>query len=356
MKEVVLLLLCACFYVGLSYDELEYGSSYTMRLSRRAKTLTFIPLLGSDVTILWKRDDPSASEDSRRKVRGSLFMISSLTQQDSGAYIVRDTDQLTLSDRTIRVVARQMSFKNDEGESFSFDYDLESTSCNIYFIPEGDSVEHQIVRRGRLRPIPKCSGFHPLGVCGVSNTNPQKSCSGRYEVRDSEGNEALVVTVEVEGSSSIDTKKIGLGFGIFFTIVSCCGCLKRCCCGKSSSKEEQPETPDEEPAVHYHEYDQEPVGPGQEQPYPAQPSHTPGVPLIHNPPTTVPPAYSEIFSSPAEPTVAPTFTPTFTPTVPVQSDSQPRFELKGTSFSSVPPLSSDSPCGDVYTSEKLNFL
>ncbi|XP_030252214.1 uncharacterized protein LOC115568771 isoform X2 [Sparus aurata] len=332
-----------------------------MRLSRKANSLTFTPLLGSDVTILWKRDDPPASEDSRWKVTGSLFKIHSLTQKDSGTYIVRDKDQSSLTERTIRVVAQKMSFRNDEGVSFGFDHDLEPSSCNIYFIPEGDSVKHQIVRHGRLRPIPDCSGFDLFGFCGVSNTNPQESCSGHYEVRDSMGNEVLVVTVEVVGSSSsFDTKKIGLGFGIFFAVVSCCGCLKRCCCGKSSSKEEQPETPDEEPAVHYHEYDHEPVGPGQEQLYPAQPSHTPSVPLIHNPPPTVPPAYSEIFSSPAEPTVAPTFAPTISPTVaptvPIQSDGQPRFELKGMSFSSAPPLSSDSPYGDVYTSEKLNFL
>ena len=95
--------------------------------------------------------------------------------------------------------ARKMSFRNDKGESFSFDHDLEPTSCNIYFIPEGDSVEHQIVHHGRLRPSPVCSGFYLLGSCGVTNNNPKESCSGQYEVRDSMGNEVLVVTVEVEG-------------------------------------------------------------------------------------------------------------------------------------------------------------
>lgn len=95
--------------------------------------------------------------------------------------------------------AQKMSFRNDEGVSFGFDHDLEPSSCNIYFIPEGDSVKHQIVRHGRLRPIPDCSGFDLFGFCGVSNTNPQESCSGHYEVRDSMGNEVLVVTVEVVG-------------------------------------------------------------------------------------------------------------------------------------------------------------
>lgn len=107
-KVFTLFFLFLDFFLGLSYDELEYGSSYTMRLSRRAETLTFIPWHSIHVTILWKRDDPSASEDSRRKVRGSLFMINSLTQQDSGAYIVRDTDHLTLSDKTIRVVGESL--------------------------------------------------------------------------------------------------------------------------------------------------------------------------------------------------------------------------------------------------------
>lgn len=91
-------------FLGLSYADLEYGSSYTMRLSRKANSVTFTPLLGSDVMILWKRGDPPASEDSRWKVTGSLFQIHSLTQKDSGIYIVRDKDQSSLSVRTIRVV------------------------------------------------------------------------------------------------------------------------------------------------------------------------------------------------------------------------------------------------------------
>lgn len=43
------------------------------------------------------------------------------------------------------------------------------------------------------------------------------------------------------------------------------------------------------------------------------------------------------------------------PTLPLQSDLGPRFEVKGMTFPSAPPLGSDSAC-EVYTSEKLNFL
>lgn len=37
------------------------------------------------------------------------------------------------------------------------------------------------------------------------------------------------------------------------------------------------------------------------------------------------------------------------------TDTEPRFELKGMTFPSAPPLSSDSSHCDVYTSDKLNF-
>lgn len=40
----------------------------------------------------------------------------------------------------------------------------------------------------------------------------------------------------------------------------------------------------------------------------------------------------------------------------LSSDSEPKFELKGTIFSSVSPLGSDSTHIDVYNSDKLNFL
>lgn len=42
-------------------------------------------------------------------------------------------------------------------------------------------------------------------------------------------------------------------------------------------------------------------------------------------------------------------------TVPYDTNNEPRFELKGMTFPSSLPLSSDSTYCDVYTSDKLNF-
>lgn len=50
-----------------------------------------------------------------------------------------------------------------------------------------------------------------------------------------------------------DTSKIGIGIGVSLAVMSCCTCMRRCCCGKKSSKKDTSETPDAEPAVHYHE-------------------------------------------------------------------------------------------------------
>ncbi|XP_070769568.1 uncharacterized protein [Enoplosus armatus] len=355
---IVLLLLSACVCLGLSYEEYEYGNTYRIRLHRKAQSFEFNPKYSSDVTILWKRDDPVTKEDSRRQVMGSHYVIFNVTQKDSGHYIMRDKDQNALAVKIIEVTETTKTYSRSAGDSFNFTfYWLEPNSCNIYFFPEDDHDmgETEIVRRGRLQPgvdYLDCAYFDLVKPCGISNKGIKTSCSGRFEVRDQNDNKALVVLLEVE-PQHFDSSSIGIGVGIFFAVLSCCGCMRRCCCAKK--KKDAPEAADAEPAVHYQEYESEPVGPRPDhlsQPsgtrYPAQPYYTPTGPLIHNPPpVNAPPAYSEV-SALAEQADA--------PTVPIQSDLEPRFELKAMSFPSAPPLSSDSTYCDVYTSDKLNFL
>lgn len=369
---IVLLLLAACCCVGYSYETEEYGNTFMMRLVRKAQTLELTQEHRSEPTVLWKRDDPPAREDSRRRVSGSYFVIDKLTQRDSGRYIMRDKDGIAVSVRTIAVVASRSSFERVAGKGFNFAYNLEPNSCHIYFYPTSDydGREIHLVYNGRFFDDQYlCTGFEFLEPCGLFNDDLQESCSGRFEVRDSKGNNALVVTLEVE-AKPFDPSKIGIGIGIFFAVISCCTCLRRCCCGKSSSKKDESETPEAEPAVHYHEYDHEPVGPRPEQvsrPSGMQPSYTPTDPLIHNPPTmSAPPAYSEVFgltdsdapalsfTSDALSSTADTPAPPYSSGAP-SSNPEPRFELKGMTFASAPPLSSDSAYSDVYTSDKLSF-
>ncbi|XP_051275598.1 uncharacterized protein LOC127374402 [Dicentrarchus labrax] len=347
---LLLLLLGACFCVGISYDEEDYGTTLRIRLSRRAVSLEFTPMYSSDVTILWKRDDPPAQEDQRRKEMGSYFVIYYSTQGDSGSYRTKDKHGLSVSRTNIRVVAIKKLYKVKLNDMVKFVFPLELNSCNIQFFHESDERGTEIVKHGQQLDFydSECTGWEMIRPCSLGIKHTQTACSGRYLGVDQNGHTALEATLEVE-SAPFDASKIGIGIGISFAVTAFCTCLKCCCCGKSSSKSDEPETPDEEPAVQHHQYDHEPVGPSREPlsppaetHYPAHPSYTPTGPLIHNPPAVdVPP--SEISA----------------PTVPFLSEPGERFELKGKAFSSSSssaPLSSDSPTCYVYTSDKLNFL
>ncbi|XP_070692379.1 uncharacterized protein [Pempheris klunzingeri] len=354
---LLLLLLGACVGMGLSHDQL-YGSTYRIRLLTMAHSIEFTPSYSSDVTILWKHNDPPAKEDSRRKVVDYFFVMSDLTQRDSGRYVLRDQNQRALSRTTIDVIASTKSYTKTPGEIFSFTSNLESKSCNIYFFPESEhgqtEMEAEIVRKGRLQwrvvDLLICNEFDVLDPCGILNEDIRTSCRGRYEVRDSNGDTALVVNLEVD-EQQFEPSYIGIGVGLSLAAI-CCRCCVKCCCSGKSSKKDQSETAEDEPqpAVHYQEYDREPAGPRpdelsppSETDYPPQPSCTPTGPLIHNPPPVdVPPAYSEVVA-PAEQADA--------PSVPT-----PQFELKGMTFPSAPLLNSDPSYCDVYTSDKLNFL
>ncbi|XP_051275594.1 uncharacterized protein LOC127374401 isoform X2 [Dicentrarchus labrax] len=364
---LLLLLLGACFCVGISYDEEDYGATLRIRLSRKAVSLEFTQMYGSDVTILWKRDDPPAQEDQRRKEMGSYFVIYNSTQRDSGSYRTKDKHGLILSRTNIRVVAIKKLYELKPDNVIKFP--LELNSCNIRFFQEYDERGTEIVKHGRQLDFydSECTGWEMIKPCSLGIKYAQKACSGRYLGVDQNGHTALEATLEEE--SSFDTSPIGIGLGIFFIVTGCCGCLKHCCCGKSSSKSDEPETPDEEPAVQPRQYDHKPVGPSREPlsppaetHYPAHPSYTPTGPLIHNPPAVdAPPSYSEIHNPPAVDVPPPSYSEVPAPTVPFLSEPGDRFELKGKAFSSSSssssaPLSSDSPTCYVYTSDKLNFL
>lgn len=91
------------------------------------------------------------------------------------------------------------------GEKLSFTFDLESKSCNIYFLPKSDHEQKdfktEIVRQGRLQEgLDKldCAGFELLKPCGILNEDLQMSCNGRIEVRDQNDDKALVVVLEME--------------------------------------------------------------------------------------------------------------------------------------------------------------
>lgn len=75
-----------------------------MRVATWVHSIEFVPKHSSERTVLWSRDDPEPSGDTRRRMSGSYYLINSVTQRDSGNYILKDRDQMILSRKTVEVV------------------------------------------------------------------------------------------------------------------------------------------------------------------------------------------------------------------------------------------------------------
>ncbi|XP_067373858.1 uncharacterized protein [Channa argus] len=342
---LVLLLVGASVCGGFSYDKEEYyGSTFTMLLDLNTHSIEFNAKRDSDVTILWNRDNATASSDSRRKVQGLNYVIRDLTQRDSGLYTVRDKDQKVQFTKTLKVKENKRLYKLKPGEKFSFTFVLEPNACNIYFFSKSDNKErgpkNEVVRQGRLQESWNrfdCEGFDVLKPCGLTSEGVSISCNGFFEFWDQNDNKAVVLELEIEQIRN-HAIYFYIGVGAFIIALSCCCCMRSCCCRKRSSEKDGAVTT-AGTAVNFHEYGSERAGPDQDQLsqpsrtlYPNVPSYTQNNPLLQG-------------TAPAENVDA--------PTVPLCSDNEPRFELKG-----IPcplPLSSVSTHCDVYTSDKLNF-
>ena len=124
-------------------------------------------------------------------------------------------------------------------QEFDFTFDLKPNSCNIYFIPESDlnlkGLETEIVRQGRLEKKGSdevnCVGFQLSEPCGILIESLQSSCGGRFEVRDQNGNMALVVSLEMKRKclitsircvfSLLPLHKKNLIFNFFCLLLAC---------------------------------------------------------------------------------------------------------------------------------------
>ncbi|KAK5864843.1 hypothetical protein PBY51_016052 [Eleginops maclovinus] len=269
-----------------------------------------------------------------------------------GRYEIRDENDDRALEVYLHMEPSVMTYERKSGAELSLKLDLEPNACNIHFFGKSS---FDIVLQGKLqRDLDEydCNGFYLIKPCGILNEALQMSCQGRYEIRDQNDDRALVM--ELEMHAPFELSSVGIGVGIFFSPLLLC-IVSYCCCRGSSSKNKTSENEAADPDVQYEEYDLEPVRLRPDQVsepsvtlYPAQPSLTPTDPLIHNHPSEeMPPTYAEVLAASGQ-TDAPTF--------PVHSDPEPRFEVKGMTFPSAPPLKSDSTISDVYTSSKLNFL
>ncbi|KAM4585849.1 uncharacterized protein V3H82_004837 [Fundulus diaphanus] len=345
------LLLIAFFSVGYSsdsYDEVEYGSSLSKTMPPWVDYIEFFPNSSLNATMVWSRDAPKTSENSKWKIVYYMFYLRDITQRESGRYLLRNRNQTSLSTMTVEVIAKTRNITRKTDQKLSITFNLPSSSCNIYFIPR-DGPKAEIVRRGQLQDKSACGEFTLLEPCGALNKAVQSSCSGQFVVRDHNDDQALVMFVEVE-SSGYKTYIFASVGALICTFLSCC--IRTCCCRMCSEKKAERE-PDGESA-------QEPVVLSPSQPseptesYPLQSSNKPTDLLIHNPSESLPPSKSEELrtSHTNVPVPAEQLDPS---TVPLWTNpDQDKLEEKGINTNNL--LSSDSLHSDVYTSEKLNFL
>ncbi|KAM8909782.1 uncharacterized protein AB9W97_006470 isoform 2-T2 [Spinachia spinachia] len=265
----------------------------------------------------------------------------------NGSFEIRDENDNTALAVSLEMKRITRTVTRTPGYNFNFTFNLGPNSCNIYFLPGGEDVQRDsainLVYRGLLQEGLEdtgCNGFELLRPCGILNTAPQMSCNGSYEVRDQNDNTAIVVSLEMEAQPNFLS---GIGVAVAVLSMFFCCCRKICGCGKSNSKEAQTETAAAEPERH-----SEPSGPSSDQliepsgtNYFSQPSSTLSDSLVHHHPyEDLPPSYSEVLLEAQQP-AAPT----------ADCDPEPKFEFKGMTFPSGPPLESD-----VYTSDKPNFL
>lgn len=89
-----------------NYDEVAYGDKHRKLMSEWVHYIEFIPKSGSEVTVLWSRNNPDANGNSRMKVSHDYFYIYNMTQRDSGQYLWRNRDRTYLSTVTIEVFGK----------------------------------------------------------------------------------------------------------------------------------------------------------------------------------------------------------------------------------------------------------
>ncbi|XP_029020420.1 uncharacterized protein LOC114863999 [Betta splendens] len=198
---IVLLLLGAFVSVGLAdVVEEKYGATCIMDLPTDTYSIEFESFRTWRPKVLWKRDDPSYSQDSRLQVTPSSFTIRQVTQRDSGLYVMKDKYKHELKRRTLKVKENMETYELGSGEQLRFSFDLEPNVCNIYFIPKTKSEDRGlkivIVDQGKLQTYLEklnCSGFELLRPCGILMRDPQMSCEGYFEIRDGRSDKVLEV-------------------------------------------------------------------------------------------------------------------------------------------------------------------
>ncbi|KAE8285985.1 hypothetical protein D5F01_LYC15665 [Larimichthys crocea] len=324
--------------------EKYYGNNWFYDSPEERKLLDFTPDNDTDqLLVLWNRTNPQSNKGVRGRMSYSdTWQMACVTQSDNGHYYFRKQDGTVLKTVQLLVKGHEVQRSATVGDDLFISYLVCGGSWTLKFTSDTQIETITLMKAGKwskdLRSRSNRASVFPNGIQFHSIDN---SDFGTYKFIDSQGNVGM--TVWVDHGFLPTYVYVCVIVGIILVLIVCCCCVKKCCCKKSSTKRDRsaPQTA-AAPAVYYHDVNQPVV-------FYAAPTTDDSVqPVVSPAPATTSPGPSVVASGGQGVTPAPS----------VGSDvPEPRFELKGMSFPSAPPLGSDtSHLSDVYNSDKLNFL
>ncbi|XP_030252204.1 uncharacterized protein LOC115568766 isoform X2 [Sparus aurata] len=352
-----------------------FGETYTLDVSRRVEYLEFTPLHTNQTTVLWNRSNSEASKRGRGGMTSRGWEIICLAPADSGHYNFRKKDNSLLSRIRLTVEESLKDYDAKVNERFLIeDSCFRGVSWTVTFTMRGTQGGETLIKAGEVvakNDWVTTSFTSRIWVLnnGIELVPVRVTDVGTYKFSDPQGNLAHVAMLTVHPEFTPPYVPIAIAGGIVLAVIVCSCCVWKCCCKKGSPKRDESVPV----AVYYHDPDQPAVNPPassqpaatsiglSDQDLPAGQSYSATPPPDYsyqpvNPPTSIQPAATSVWPSVSAPggqgaTPAPSLGSDC-----LTSDPDTKFELKGLTLPSAPPLGSDSGVSDVYTSDKLNFL
>ncbi|KAM9741238.1 uncharacterized protein ACNS7B_012413 [Menidia menidia] len=297
-----------------------YGHPWEYDIPKRIEYLEFIPLMSPDVvTILWNHSDPQASAEHSGQAGGDVFIINFPKQSNSGYYNFRKKDK-TVEPRILLKVQENVKYRDAKVNGvFIVEYPWRGGPWTVTFEPlyekkrivmrEGILVGEDDWFSGRISDIKS----------GIEIRHVEARDSGVFEFRDPDGHLAMSMKIHlIHDRNDFFT----YGAGVLGAVIPLLNV-------------NQPAYPRHSDAQHSSTVPLQPAGYALSK----EPKTTNLEPLVNPSADFGPP--------PAASSGSNSF---------LSSDTEQRFELKGLSSLSAPPLSSDTAGSDVYNSDKLNFL
>ncbi|XP_033830131.1 uncharacterized protein LOC117377750 [Periophthalmus magnuspinnatus] len=314
----------------------KYGEVFSLRIPSSAEYLEFAQVIPLDFAlksvIIWNRTD---SSPTKGKINRNYFEIYGINQQDSGYYKFRGSKNELVKWKRLKVEASHEYFEVMEGQYFHTQFPVEFSFSHFLF--SSLSVNKEVTSE-YMDPRMEVTKSY-FSIFDVKSQD-----AGTYKFIDTEGNNP--VNMQLHVTEAVPTwAYIVIVAVIVLVIFICCCCIKKCCC-KKSKRNSTDSTATAAPTVHFHDSNQ--PAPSGVPLLPREPRHFIADATINNTADNnmdPPPSTQATVSGDTGPTSL----------FMTSTDSEPKFELKGSVFPSAPPLSSDMCIQDVYTSDKLNF-